>query len=87
MPSWPDGWLLGRPDLIVRPAESFTLQAQPADAFRIFAIPVPVARRSYVRGIEFHPGNARRSGPGARSFYGGVRPAREARPDIDLPGQ
>jgi Flp pilus assembly protein TadD len=58
MPAWPDGWLLGRPDLIVKPAE-FTLQAQPADAFRIFAIRVPVARRTFVRGIEFHPGNAR----------------------------
>lgn len=59
MPAWPDGWLLGRPDLIVKPAGSFTLQAQQADAFRIFAIRVPVARRTYVRGIEFHPGNAR----------------------------
>jgi Tfp pilus assembly protein PilF/mono/diheme cytochrome c family protein len=59
MPDWPDGWLLGQPDLIVKPAESFILQAQPTDAFRIFAIRVPVGRRTYVRGIEFHPGNAR----------------------------
>jgi Flp pilus assembly protein TadD/mono/diheme cytochrome c family protein len=59
MPSWPDGWLLGRPDLIVKPSQAFTLQAQAADAFRIFAMRVPVARRTYVRGIEFHPGNAR----------------------------
>jgi len=59
MPAWPDGWLLGQPDLIVKPAESFILQAQPNDAFRIFAIRVPVGKRTYVRGIEFHPGNAR----------------------------
>lgn len=59
LPASTGGWLLGRPDLIVKPDESFTLQAQPADVFRIFAIPVRVARRTYVRGIEFHPGNAR----------------------------
>ena len=59
LPSLPDGWLLGQPDLIVKPARAFTLPAQPNDAFRIFAIRLPVTRRTYVRGIEFHPGNAR----------------------------
>lgn len=59
LPSLPDGWLLGQPDLIVKPARAFTMPAQPNDAFRIFAIRLPVTRRTYVRGIEFHPGNAR----------------------------
>ena len=59
LPTFPDGWLLGTPDLIVTPPESFTLSADPNDAFRIFAIPLPVAGRTYVRGIEFHPGNPR----------------------------
>ncbi|OFW46688.1 MAG: hypothetical protein A3J29_00905 [Acidobacteria bacterium RIFCSPLOWO2_12_FULL_67_14b] len=59
LPDWPDGWLLGKPDLIVRPSQAFSLQAQPTDAFRIFAIKVPLSKRTYVRGIEFHPGNAR----------------------------
>ena len=27
--------------------------------FRIFAIPLPIAATRYVRGLEFHPGNAR----------------------------
>ncbi|MEZ5286893.1 MAG: tetratricopeptide repeat protein [Vicinamibacterales bacterium] len=36
--------------------EAYTLQAEPTDIFRIFAIPLPVRDR-YVRGIEFHPGN------------------------------
>ncbi len=52
-------WLLGKPDLIVTLPKAFTLPALPTDAFRIFAIPLPVTRRTYVRGIEFHPGNAR----------------------------
>ena len=59
IPNLPDGWLLGKPDLIVKPPDPFTLQAQPTDAFRIFAIRLPVTKRIYVRGIEFHPGNAR----------------------------
>ena len=59
VPQLPNGWLLGKPDLIVKPVRAFTLQAQPTDAFRIFAIRLPVTKRTYVRGIEFHPGNAR----------------------------
>jgi Flp pilus assembly protein TadD/mono/diheme cytochrome c family protein len=59
LPKLPDGWLLGQPDLIVKPSRAYTLQAQPTDAFRIFAIRLPVTKRTYVRGIEFHPGNAR----------------------------
>ena len=59
VPDLPDGWLLGKPDLIVKPPRPFTLAAQPTDAFRIFAIRLPISKRTYVRGIEFQPGNAR----------------------------
>ncbi|HUQ87650.1 MAG TPA: tetratricopeptide repeat protein [Vicinamibacterales bacterium] len=59
LPKLADGWLLGKPDLIVKPDAVFTLPAQQTDAFRIFAIHIPVSKRTYVTGIEFHPGNAR----------------------------
>ena len=59
LPTFADGWLLGRPNLIVKPEKPFTLPPQQADAFRIFAIRVPIKTRTYVTGIEFHPGNAR----------------------------
>jgi Flp pilus assembly protein TadD len=59
LPTFADGWLLGAPDLIVTLPEPFVLQAEPTDSFRIFAIPIPVSTRTFVRGIEFHPGNAR----------------------------
>ncbi|MDP2321374.1 MAG: tetratricopeptide repeat protein [Acidobacteriota bacterium] len=59
LPRLPDGWLLGQPDLIVKPSRAYTLAPQPNDAFRIFAIRLPVTKRTYVRGIEFHPGNPR----------------------------
>ena len=59
LPKFAEGWLLGKPDLIVKPDAAFTLPAQQTDAFRIFAIRLPVTKRTYVTGIEFHPGNAR----------------------------
>jgi Flp pilus assembly protein TadD len=58
-PTWPDGWLLGTPDLIVTLEAPYRLSAAGTDVFRIFAIPLPVAATRFVRGIEFHPGNAR----------------------------
>jgi mono/diheme cytochrome c family protein len=54
-----DGWQLGIPDLIVTIPTPFTLQAEPTDVFRIFAIPLPIDGVRYVRGLEFLPGNAR----------------------------
>jgi len=59
LPKFAAGWLLGKPDLIVKPEAAFSLPAQQTDAFRIFAIHLPVTKRTYVTGIEFHPGNAR----------------------------
>ena len=59
LPRHADGWLLGKPDLIVKPDAPYRLPAQDTDAFRIFAIKLPVAKRRYVTGIEFHPGNPR----------------------------
>lgn len=53
------GWKLGKPDLIVTPAEAFTLGPDGSDAFRIFVIPLPTAAVRYVKGLEFHPGNVR----------------------------
>jgi len=59
VPRLPEGWLLGKPDLEVTLPEPFILQPLPSDVFRIFAIRIPVTKRTWVRGIEFHPGNAR----------------------------
>lgn len=58
-PVWPTGWYLGTPDLVVALPANYTLPAEPSDVFRIFAVPLPVKRRTYVTGIEFDPGNAR----------------------------
>lgn len=59
LPAFAARWLLGTPDLVVTPEAPFMLPAEQSDVFRIFAIRVPVTRRTYVTGIEFHPGNGR----------------------------
>lgn len=58
MPTWPTGWRLGEPDLVVEMA-SYTLPAGRQDVLRKFAIPIPIASSRHVRGVEFQPGNAR----------------------------
>lgn len=58
-PQFGGGWQLGTPDLVVTMAAPFTLRADGGDVFRTFVLPIPTDRMRYVRGIEFHPGNAR----------------------------
>jgi tetratricopeptide (TPR) repeat protein/mono/diheme cytochrome c family protein len=55
----PSEWRLGPPDLIVTLPQPYSLQAEGTDVFRIFVIPLPVAKRRFVRGLEFRPGNPR----------------------------
>ncbi len=58
-PTWPEGWMLGKPDLVVTMPESFSLEAAGPDVYRNFVIPVTIDRDRYVRAIEFVPGNFR----------------------------
>ncbi len=59
VPTWPDGWLLGPPDLVVTPAEAYTLRADGPDQFRNLVLPVPLGKTRYVRAIDVRPGNPR----------------------------
>ncbi|MFQ5720516.1 MAG: tetratricopeptide repeat protein [Acidobacteriota bacterium] len=58
-PRFPQGWLLGTPDLVIEMPEPFILPADGSDVYRNFALPIPVTRRRFVRGVEFRPGNRR----------------------------
>ncbi len=58
-PAWSEGWYRGTPDLVVTLPSGYTLPGEPSDVFRIFAVPIRISGTKYVRGIEFHPGNAR----------------------------
>jgi Flp pilus assembly protein TadD/mono/diheme cytochrome c family protein len=56
-PGWPAGWRLGKPDLVIE-VPPYTLPAGGRDVLRKFAIPIPIVGTTYVRGLEFQPGNA-----------------------------
>lgn len=58
VPESVSGWQLGTPDLVAT-SDAYTLPPGGTDAFRILVIPLPVDRTRFVRGMEFHPGNAR----------------------------
>ena len=58
-PKWVSGWQLGTPDLVVSWSEAYTVKAEGLDFSRTFVLPLPVSTVRYVRGFEFHPGNAR----------------------------
>jgi hypothetical protein len=52
---WNDGWQLGKPDLVLELPEAFMLPADGSDVYRNFVIPLSLAQRRYLRGIEFNP--------------------------------
>lgn len=56
MPQWADGWQLGRPDIVAKLPQPYTLSAGDADVFRNFVIPIDISRTVYVRGVELLPG-------------------------------
>lgn len=57
-PTWPSGWTLGRPDLVVEMEEPFDVPAEGPDVFRSFVLKIPIDRTRHVRGFEFRPANA-----------------------------
>jgi tetratricopeptide (TPR) repeat protein/mono/diheme cytochrome c family protein len=58
-PTFPVGWQLGQPDLIVSMTEPYVVPAGKGDILRNFVIPVPTDSVRYVRGLEFRPDNPR----------------------------
>ncbi len=57
LPPMKDGWQLGPPDQIATMAEPFTVPAEGRDIYRKFVIPLNLNEDTWVRGIEFHPGD------------------------------
>ncbi len=56
-PTFNDGWLLGKPDLIIKMTEPFKIPASEKDVTRNFVIPIDVHESKMVKAIEFRPGN------------------------------
>ena len=58
-PHYDATWQLGKPDLILKVARPFTLNAGGTDVFRNFILPYPLKERHYVRALEIVPGTPR----------------------------
>jgi len=57
--SFTDGWMLGKPDLILTTNEDFTLGASGHDAFRCYVMPTNLPEDKFIVGFEVKPGNPR----------------------------
>ena len=56
-PTWPDGWQLGEPDLVVQMPEAYELPADGPDVYRNFVIPAPLVDHArFVNGWELRTG-------------------------------
>jgi len=54
---WPDGWLSGAPDLVLRLENPFTVPAEGRDVYRSFVLPTGLTNRRHVAGWELRPGS------------------------------
>lgn len=59
LPTFVSGWQLGTPDLIVQVPEAYEVAADGPDIFRNFAVRLDISQRTYIKAIEFRPGNPR----------------------------
>jgi Flp pilus assembly protein TadD/mono/diheme cytochrome c family protein len=54
-PAFDTAWQMGKPDLILKQAEPFTLAAGGTDVFRNFVLPYPLRASHFIRAMEIHP--------------------------------
>lgn len=60
-PVFDTAWQMGKPDLILKQAEPFTLAAGGTDVFRNFVLPYPLRESHFIRAMEIHPSGDPRS--------------------------
>lgn len=59
LPTFPKGWQLGKPDLIVKMQQPFRLYADGPDLYQHFVIPLGLSEDRVINAVEVHPGNAK----------------------------
>jgi hypothetical protein len=58
-PGFPDGWQLGKPDLVITLPKPYTVPASGADVYRNFVLPFAVPEGKYIQAVEYRPSNRR----------------------------
>ena len=56
-PTFPAGWQLGQPDLVLRMSEPYELGPDGPDLYRNFVVPLPLVSNRFVQAFEFRPGS------------------------------
>jgi hypothetical protein len=56
---WASDWPLGPPDLVLTPAQSYTLDAEGRDELRVFVLPSGLTEGKWISAVDFKPGNSR----------------------------
>src|SRR5262249_50477338 len=54
---WDNDWRLGKPDLVLEPAEDFHIGPSGPDNFRCYVLPTDLPEDKYIIGYEVKPGN------------------------------
>lgn len=57
-PTFPAGWQLREPDLVIEPREALVVPAKGPNVFRNLVIPVDAGTLRYVEAVEIRPGSA-----------------------------
>jgi mono/diheme cytochrome c family protein len=56
---FPQGWILGKPDLVLEMPDDFVLGPTGKDVFRVFVLPTGLTEDKYVTAFQVRPGNPR----------------------------
>lgn len=54
---WASEWVLGEPDLVLTPSESYTLGADGGDEHHVFVLPTALTEGKWIATVDFRPGN------------------------------
>lgn len=58
-PTFPTGWRLGTPDLVLEMPKPYLFPAESLENYRSFVIPVPLTEDRWIRAVEIQPGNTK----------------------------
>ncbi len=56
-PKFPEGWMLGELDLVLKMSQSYRVQSEGRDVFRCFVLPTNFDEDKYVVATDYRPGN------------------------------
>ncbi|MDB4438144.1 hypothetical protein N9195_00995 [bacterium] len=57
IPAFPEGSLLGEPDLVLKMSEAFPIRGNNRDEYRVFVLPTGLTEDKDIVALEFRPGN------------------------------